>query len=59
MRQAGHIARMGDIRIAYKILVGKPKGKRPLRRPHDGGNKHLLNVGKLQANYTAQNSRRQ
>jgi hypothetical protein len=25
---AGHIARMGDVRNAYKILVGKPEGKR-------------------------------
>jgi hypothetical protein len=29
MRWAKHIARMGDIRNAYKILVGKPQGKRP------------------------------
>jgi hypothetical protein len=32
MRQAGHIARMGDIN-AYKLLVGKPEGRRPLGRP--------------------------
>jgi hypothetical protein len=24
---------MGDRRLAYKVLVGKPKGKRPLGRP--------------------------
>jgi hypothetical protein len=24
---------MGEVRNAYKVLVGKPKGKRPLRRP--------------------------
>jgi len=28
-----HVARMGVIRNAYKILVGKPEGKRPLERP--------------------------
>jgi hypothetical protein len=33
MRWAGHIARMGETRNAYKILVGKPEGKRPLGRP--------------------------
>jgi hypothetical protein len=30
MRWAGHIARMGEKRNAYRILVGKPEGKRPL-----------------------------
>jgi hypothetical protein len=33
MRWAGHVARMGDLRSAYRILVGKPEGKRPLGRP--------------------------
>jgi hypothetical protein len=33
MRWAGHVARMGEKRNAYRILVGKPDGKRPLRRP--------------------------
>jgi hypothetical protein len=33
MRWAGHVARMGEKRNAYKILVGKPEGKRPLGRP--------------------------
>jgi hypothetical protein len=33
MRLAGHIARIGEKRNAYKILVGKPGGKRPLGRP--------------------------
>jgi hypothetical protein len=33
MRWAGHIARMGEKRNAYRLLVGKPEGKRPLRRP--------------------------
>jgi hypothetical protein len=29
MRWAGHVARMGKKRNAYRILVGKPEGKRP------------------------------
>jgi hypothetical protein len=30
VRWAGHVARMGETRNAYRILVGKPEGKRPL-----------------------------
>jgi hypothetical protein len=30
MRWAGHVARMGERRGVYRILVGKPEGKRPL-----------------------------
>jgi hypothetical protein len=33
MRWAGHVARMGEKRNAYRLLVGKPVGRRPLRRP--------------------------
>jgi hypothetical protein len=33
MRWAGHVTRMGEKRNAYRILVGKPEGKRPLGRP--------------------------
>jgi hypothetical protein len=33
MRWAGHVARMGEKRNAYRILVGKPEGKRPPGRP--------------------------
>jgi hypothetical protein len=33
MRWAGHVARMGEKRIAYRILVGEPEEKRPLGRP--------------------------
>jgi hypothetical protein len=33
MRWAGHVARIGEKRNAYRILVGKPEGKRPLERP--------------------------
>ena len=33
MRWAGHVARMGEERGVYGVLVGKPEGKRPLERP--------------------------
>ena len=33
MRLAGHVARMGEERGAYRVLVGKPEGKTPLGRP--------------------------
>jgi hypothetical protein len=33
MRRAENVARMGDGRGAYRVLVGKPEGKRPLGRP--------------------------
>jgi len=33
MRWAGHVARMGDRRGVYKVLVRTPEGKRPLGRP--------------------------
>jgi hypothetical protein len=33
MRWAGHVARMGKVRGAYNILVGKPEGRKPLARP--------------------------
>jgi hypothetical protein len=32
MRLAGHVARTGEKRKAYKLLVGKPEGKKPLGR---------------------------
>ena len=33
MRWAGHVARMREEKGAYRVLVGKPEGKRPLGRP--------------------------
>jgi hypothetical protein len=33
MRWAGHVASMGEKRGAYRILVGRPEGRRPLGRP--------------------------
>ena len=33
MRRAGHVARMGEMRGVYRVLVMKHEGKRPLGRP--------------------------
>jgi hypothetical protein len=33
MGWVGHVARMGEARDAYNILVGRPEGRRPLGRP--------------------------
>jgi hypothetical protein len=33
MKWAGYVARMVEVRKVYKLLVGKPEGKRPLGRP--------------------------
>ena len=36
MRWAGHVARIGVRRGVYRVLVGKPEGRRPLGRPRHG-----------------------
>jgi hypothetical protein len=33
MKWVGHVARTGERRDVYRVLVGKPEGKRPLGRP--------------------------
>jgi hypothetical protein len=33
MRWVGHVSRMGEERNVYKVLMGRPEGKRPLERP--------------------------
>ena len=33
IKWAGHVARMGEGRGVYRVLMGKPEGKRPLGRP--------------------------
>ena len=33
MRWAGHVTRMGEKRGVYRVLVGKPEGRKPLGRP--------------------------
>ena len=49
MKWAGHEARMGEERGAYRVLVGKPEGKRPLGRPRrrcvDNNRMDLQKVG--------------
>jgi hypothetical protein len=49
MRWAGHAARMGEKRNAYRLLVGKPEGRRPLGRPRrkwlDNIRMHIVEAG--------------
>jgi hypothetical protein len=47
LRWAGHVARMGERRGAYRVLVGKPEGRRLLGRPRwkDITEKKLGEVG--------------
>jgi hypothetical protein len=45
MRWVGYAARMGERRNAYRILVGKPEGKRPLGRWVDNIKMYLREVG--------------
>jgi hypothetical protein len=49
MRWAGHVGRMGENRNVYRLLVGKPEGKRPLGRPRrrwlDNIKMYLLEIG--------------
>jgi hypothetical protein len=49
MRWAGHVARMGEERNVYKVLMGKLEGKRPLgsprRRWEDGIRVDLREIG--------------
>jgi hypothetical protein len=49
MSWAGHVVRMGERRNVYRVLVGKPEGKRPLGRPRrrweDGIKMDLREIG--------------
>jgi hypothetical protein len=49
MRWEGHVAHMGEERKVYKVLVGKPEGKRLLGRPRrrweDGVRMDLREIG--------------
>jgi hypothetical protein len=49
MRWAGHVARMGERRGVYRVLVGKPEGRRPFgrtrRRLEDNIRMDLQEVG--------------
>ena len=44
MRWAGHVARKEEGRSAFKILTGKPKGKRPLGRPRRRWEDNIVRV---------------
>jgi hypothetical protein len=49
MRWAGHVARMGEKRNAYRLLVGKPEGRplgRPRRRWFDNIRMDIVEVGR-------------
>jgi hypothetical protein len=41
MRRAGDVARMGEKRGVYRILVGRPEGRRPLGRPRRRWEDHI------------------
>ena len=45
MRWAGHVARTGEERGVYRVLVGKPEGKRPLGRPRRRWVDNIRTVG--------------
>jgi hypothetical protein len=48
LRLAGHVARMGEKRNVYRLLVRKPKGKRPLGRPRRRWVDNIrLNLGEM------------
>jgi hypothetical protein len=55
MRWAGHVVRMGEGRGVYGVLVGRPKGKRPLGRPRrrweDNIKMNLREIGMDWANW--------
>jgi hypothetical protein len=55
MRWAGRVARMGDGRGAYRVLVGRSEGKRPLGRPRrrweDNIKMDLTEIGIYGANW--------
>jgi hypothetical protein len=55
MRWAGHVARTGEGKGAYRVLVGRPEGKRPLGRPRrrweDNIKMDLREIGIDEANW--------
>jgi hypothetical protein len=55
MRWVGHVARMGEGRGVYRVLVGRPEGKRPLGRPRrrweDNIKMDLREIGIDEANW--------
>jgi hypothetical protein len=48
MRWVGHVARMGEVRGAYNILVGRTEGRRPLGRPRRSWEDNIkMNLGEI------------
>ena len=47
MRWAGHVTHMEERRGIYRVLVGKPEGKRPLGRPRHRWEDIKLNLQKV------------
>jgi len=45
MRWAGHVAHMREGRGVYRVLVGKPEGKRPLGRPRRRWDDNINEMG--------------
>jgi hypothetical protein len=49
MRWTGHVASVGEERNVYRVLMGKPEGRRPLGRPRrrweDGIRMDLREIG--------------
>jgi hypothetical protein len=48
MRWTGHVTQMGEKRKEYRVLVGKPEGKRPLGRPrHRWVDNIMMDLGEV------------
>jgi hypothetical protein len=47
MRWVGHVARIGEKRKAYRLLVGKPERKRPLGRPRRRWLDNMMDLGEV------------
>ena len=56
MKWVGHVVRMGERRGTYRVLVGRPEGRRPLERPRhrcEDNIKRDLEEVKLERNWIA------
>jgi hypothetical protein len=51
IRWVGHVACMGEGRGVYRVMVGRPKGKRPLGRPRHRWKDNLkMDIRKIEIN---------
>jgi hypothetical protein len=55
MRWAGHVGQMGEKRNEYRLLVGKPEGKRPLGRPRRRWRDNIKMVSRARPVHEADN----